>query len=421
MKQFNFNKKFKSFFEAILNNRNKRIILISGGRGSGKTTALNTAVVLRILQNNDEKIIYSRYLSKSLYHSASDIDKIIDGLGVKNTIQIKKNFNEYNIKYKKTEVLFIGLFNSIKNESIKSISNVSTLVIEEANAVKNDTDILIPHNTVRHPTINNVTVLCFNPKDKNDVIYKLFYEPCLFKGNIEIEKITYKDTVFEVPIVVGDDILHIHTTFLDNPNLPNDFIKEGERVFLTDLDVFKRDFIGIYSNVASFVIKSLSYIQEDIDTFDKPYYFGLDLGYNDATALQITYKINKNTLYTKNLLYDRFLTAQQVYDKVTEIVKQYDTRVVYCDTNNKNITELLKTAGLTIRYKNTKKTITEQYGFINNYNIITDDMSTYNDLRSLVWTKDGKEAINKEGNHIADAFRYSCIGLLSNNTILAVI
>lgn len=418
---FNFNKKYQAFFDTFLNKRDKRIVLLSGGRGSGKTTALNTAIVLRLLQaNTNEKIIYSRYLSKSLYHSVSDINDIVDKMNLNNTIVAKKNFNEYNIKYKQTEVLFIGLFNSIKNESIKSISNVSTLVIEEANAVKNDTDILIPHNTVRHPYIKNLTVLCFNPKNKNDVIYKLFYEPNLFKGNIALETVRYMDTTFEIPIVQNDNILHIHTSFLDNAYLPDDFKIEAKRTFLTDIDAFKRDFLGIYTNLATFVVKNLEYNPNDFDLFDKPYYFGLDLGYNDATALQITYKLDKNTMLTKNLLYERFLTAQQIYDKVTEIIDKYDKKVVYCDTNNKNITELFKTKNITVRYKNAKKTIHEQYAFINNFKIIANDVITYNDLRALVWSKDNKEANNKDGNHISDAFRYSCIGLLSQNNFVAI-
>ena len=205
-----------------------RYAIISGGRGSGKSYAVQT--FLRDLSYQaGHKIASTRYTLVSAEKSVIpefvgklELDKSPYGGGamVKDFEIIGKNIK--NLK-SESEVFFMGLKTSsgIQTASLKSIEGLTTFHMEEAEELIDDgteTEACTLDkidDSVRKKGIDLRTILVWNPSNEDSLIYKRFFKDL----NIEI---TFNGIV--------DNVLYIHTTYEDNlENLHPSFIAKAEK------------------------------------------------------------------------------------------------------------------------------------------------------------------------------------------------
>ena len=403
-----FSYKYKKLFESLLLKNKYRYVLVSGGRGSGKTTALNNALLLRSLLGLKEVIIYTRYFERAVFNSYKDIKTLAYDLNY--PLEFRSIDRNKTILYKNSKVLFGGIFNANRSQSLKSIDNASTLIVEEASAVKDINDILVIQKSLRHNRIPNTTYLVYNPISKKDSIYQYFFSGRYKK---KIDKIQFDGKEYIYETIDEKDILHIHTTFLDNyKNLPQDFIEEALELSKVDEVLFKRDYLGIYVDLfENQVFKGVEYIDEIPN--DLPSLIGVDFGYRDKTAfVLVSFDKNKKILFAKQLFYRNNVTVNELYDLFRSFYNEYQCGFV-CDINLKYLTEQLNAEfnRKLITYKDSRATVKQKIVDVSKYKIIVSGKELYNDIYSLEQKSDNVFC-NEYGNHLTDAFLYAAYELL---------
>jgi predicted phage terminase large subunit-like protein len=155
----------------------------------------------------------------------------IELLGLENNfVKTKK---EIIHRFNGSQIYFRGIKSASKRAeaNLKSVHNVSTVIIDEAQEVAKD-DFTRIDLSVRSVTEHNRIILSLNPTDKEHWIYKDFFEapgvPEDFNG------------------IVGDTC-YIHTTYLDNlANLPPDFLRMANECKERDIEEYNNIWLGLW-------------------------------------------------------------------------------------------------------------------------------------------------------------------------------
>lgn len=244
-----------------------RYRIASGGRGSGKSHAVATALVLRILSKR-LRVLCAREIQRSLRESVHALitDKI-ESLGVAAFFDITDR--EITCTATGAEVLFAGLWANLT--TLKSLENIGCCWIEESeSASQRSLEILTP--TIR--AAGSEIWMTANPDDPGAPIQDYI------AGN-------------------RPDTLHAHVTFADNPWFPVEL--DGERRYLqsVDADAYAHVWLGATRTQSDAQVFKGKYVIEDFapgHDWLGPY-FGADWGFSsDATTL-IKAWIDRRTLF----------------------------------------------------------------------------------------------------------------------------
>lgn len=185
----------------------KRYILITGGRGSGKSFEVNSFLTLLTYEAR-QKILFTRYTMNSATNSIiPELVGKIELFGVEDAFTI----NKQNILNKKTNssIIFSGIKTGSGNQTakLKSLADITTFVLDEAEEALEEEEFDKIDLSVRSKHAQNRVIMIMNSSDVNHFVYKRFIE-----NSYEIK---YFDGC-PIPISTHKDCLHIHTTFNDN-------------------------------------------------------------------------------------------------------------------------------------------------------------------------------------------------------------
>lgn len=207
--------------------------MITGGRGSGKSYGLGSSQCFQC--NSKTTCGNTLYLRETLVSAHVSIIpefwEKIELLGLENNfVKTKK---EIIHRFNGSQIYFRGIKSASKRAeaNLKSVHNVSTVIIDEAQEVAKD-DFTRIDLSVRSVTEHNRIILSLNPTDKEHWIYKDFFEapgvPEDFNG------------------IVGDTC-YIHTTYLDNlANLPPDFLRMANECKERDIEEYNNIWLGLW-------------------------------------------------------------------------------------------------------------------------------------------------------------------------------
>lgn len=210
-----------------------RHCVITGGRGSGKSYGLGSSQCYQC--NSKTTCGNTLYLRETLVSAHVSIIpefwEKIELLGLENNfVKTKK---EIIHRFNGSQIYFRGIKSASKRAeaNLKSVHNVSTVIIDEAQEVARD-DFQRIDLSVRSVTEHNRIILSLNPTDKEHWIYKDFFEapgvPEDFNG------------------IVGDTC-YIHTTYLDNlANLPPDFLRMANECKERDIEEYNNIWLGLW-------------------------------------------------------------------------------------------------------------------------------------------------------------------------------
>lgn len=137
-----------------------------GGRGSGKSWAFATMLVVQALSSK-KRILCTRELQKSIKDSSHKLIKeTIDRLGVSDSFQVGESFIRC---HNGSDFIFKGL--KYNPDEIKSTEGIDIAWVEEAHRLtKQGDELLTP--TIRKP--NSEIWYSFNPDDELDHVYQKF-------------------------------------------------------------------------------------------------------------------------------------------------------------------------------------------------------------------------------------------------------
>ncbi len=204
-------------------NPETRYYLITGGRGSGKSWTL-ALFLLNLTYEKGHVILFTRWTLVSAFISIIPefIDKI-EIMGKEADFEITQT--EIINKRTGSKILFRGIKTNhgTATANLKSIANVTTWVLDEAEEL-GDEDVFDKIDlSIRAKDRPNRVILVMNPSFKSHWIYKQFVRD------------------------KRSDTTYIHTTYLHNKqNLSESFIKAAEKSKLENPHRYAHLFLGVW-------------------------------------------------------------------------------------------------------------------------------------------------------------------------------
>ena len=178
-----------------------KTVLLTGGRGGGKTEFIARAILYWADQKN-LKVVCGRETQATIEDSVhGTISRLIGEFDL--NYRVQKNYIEH--EGNQSRFIFKG-FKEQGRANIKGLDDVDIVWVDESEQISNDTlDIIVP--TIRNESA--IMIFSMNRKTRHDAVYKRFAE--------------------------DPDCLHIHINYDENPSCPQILIDEAEKSKARDI------------------------------------------------------------------------------------------------------------------------------------------------------------------------------------------
>lgn len=390
----------QAIYHPLYTDKEKFIILITGGRGSGKSFNASTFVG-RLTFERGHVILYCRYTMVSAnmsvipeFHQKLEIDGTEKYFDITNQDVINKLTG--------SGVLFRGIKTSSGNQTakLKSIAGLTTFVCDEAEEWTSETDYEKIMLSIRQKDIQNRVIIIMNPTDVNHFIYKKYIQ--------NTHKLVNIDGV-DVQISTHPKVLHIHTTYLDNlENLGSEFLEEIETIKAENSKKYAHLVIGRWADIAEGVIFKNIEIIDEIPQFVKKRGIGQDFGYSLDPSASIECAWNDNDLYLNELCYKTHMLSKDI---IAEL-KKHKLKTISESADPRLIDEI-HNAGISIypveKFPGSIKAGIDKMLEMN-IKVTKRSYNLLEEFRNYTWDKDKNgNYINEpidEWNHGIDASRY---------------
>lgn len=381
-----------------------RYTLVKGGRGSGKSYAVNTALCMSTYRD-PLNILFTRYTMTSAE------DSIIPEFRDKVTaLQIEEHFRTRatDIVNLSTgaKIIFRGLMASSGNQvaKLKSLHGVKTWVLDEAQELTDSSLFDAIDFSVRTREAPNQIILSFNPTDVHSWIYERFYKnvPEGFNGVI-------------------DDVRYISTTYLGNKqNLDPSLLRQAEKMRFADYEKYRNIWLGEWATLSEGIIyKRWKEINLNDCPKNLPCFYGIDWGYaNDPTAVVCcAYDIDTKTIYLREVCYQPKLLAGHIARIIYEDMEEFGVdreADIYCDpARPEHIGELRMNNLCAMPADNRNKEGRISYLQYFSVKYVGEHIKWESERYS--WKPDPKDrsrylSVPQDGNdHLMDAINYACV------------
>ena len=392
--QLSLSNKYKIFEDV-----DSRYFIVTGGRGSGKSFAINTFLLL-LTYEAGHTILFTRYTLRSA--SISIIPEFIEKIELLNkTDDFVITKDEVLNKVTKSKILFRGIKTSSGDQTanLKSLQGITTWVFDEAEEMTDEDMFDKIDLSVRQKGLENRVILILNPTTKENFIYQRWFEARGVQAGSNITK---------------DDTTYIHTTYLDNiENLSKSYIEQIESMKERRPSRYKHTILGAWLDKAEGVI----FTNWKIGKFKQvgKNVFGQDYGFsNDPTTLVQTNIDKENKLiYVKLCVYQTKLTTSEIATLNSKFANRdlivgdsAEPRLISELTRNNNIVAAIKGQG----------SITYGISLLQDYDLIIDEESTdlIKELNNYCWLEKKSQTPVDKFNHAIDALRYAVSYQLQN-------
>lgn len=358
-----------------------------GGAGSGKSYFVMQKIIIKALRYK-RKVLVIRKVGNTVRDSTWALFSEL----IYRMPQVMESVNksEFTVNLINGSVFLFKGFDD--PEKIKSIQGITDVVIEEASEItEEDFDQLDLRLRARSGMLQ--IHLMFNPVSKANWVYKRF---------------------FENPVM--DDTVIVHTTYTDNPHLPEVYVKSLLNMQKRNPAYYKIYALGEFATLDKLVFPVFTkkiITQDEIQGL--PLWCGMDFGYtNDPTAINWGYIDRSNcSLYIIGE-YDRTGMTNDVIAKVLNDLGLGKEVIIADSAEPKSISEIRRFGIHRIKgAKKGKDSVKNGLDRLQRYDIIIDERctSTIEEFENYTWIKDKKtgEYINEPidlFNHHIDAIRY---------------
>ena len=384
---------------SVLKSVKSRYFIVTGGRGSGKSFAINT-LLLMLTYEAGHNILFTRYTLRAA--SISIIPEFIeklDLLDVAHNFKIKRD--EIINKHNGSKIIFRGIKTSSGDQTanLKSLTGITTWVMDEAEEL-NDENIFDKIDlSVRSKEQDNRIILILNPTTKEHFIYQRWFES---KGVDAGSNTTKTDTTY------------IHSTYLDNiENLSESYINQIEQMKVRRPERFKHTIEGAWLNKAEGVI----YTNWKIGAFKEAgkVVYGQDYGFSNDPSTLVKTSIDKQNkiIYVDLCFYQALLTTSQIANLNQKFAgnnlivgDSAEPRLIKEISFNCNVVPAIKGQG----------SVNYGISMIQDYDLVITPESTdlIKELNNYCWLERKSQTPIDKFNHALDALRYAVSYQLEN-------
>ena len=377
-----------------------RYFIVTGGRGSGKSFSINLQLVL-LTYEAGHTILFTRFTLASAYISIIPefIDKI-ETLNIQDHFHITKD--EIINKLSGSKILFKGIKTSSGDQTanLKSLTNVSTWVMDEAEELVDENIFDKIDLSVRNLKKQNRVILILNPVTKEHWIYSRFFED---KGVMDGSNTTKDNTTY------------IHTTYLDNlKNLSKSYLTQIENIKKRRPEKYRHQMLGGWLAKAEGVIftnwKIGEFKQVGVSVFGQDYGFASDSSTLIETNIDTTNKI----IYLKECFYLPKLTTTQIAQLN---LKHAKTNLIVGDSAEPRLIAEVKAKGCNlIKSIKGQGSITYGISLLQDYDLIIEpnSINLIKELNNYCWLERKSNTPIDKWNHCIDAIRYAVSYQLQN-------
>ena len=386
----------------VLDESFARYFIVTGGRGSGKSFAVNSVLLLLTYQAG-HTILFTRYTLRAA--SISIIPEFIEKLELLGVIdQFKITKDEIINTGNGSKIIFRGIKTSSGDQTanLKSLTGITTWVMDEAEEL-NDEDIFDKIDlSVRNKIQENRVILILNPTTKEHFIYKRWFED---RGVAAGSNITKEDTTY------------IHTTYLDNlDNLSESYIKQIETMKVRRPNRYKHTIEGAWLDKAEGVI----FTDWSIGEFQQvgKIVYGQDYGFSNDPSTLVKTSIDKENkvIYIQLCFYQTKLTTSEIL----QLNKKFaaDNLIVGDSAEPRLITELSRDCNVVPAIKG-QGSITFGISLLQDYDLVITEDSTelIKELNNYCWLEKKSQTPVDNFNHAIDALRYAVSYQLQNPSL----
>jgi phage terminase large subunit len=390
------NKKYIPLFES-----DSRYFVITGGRGSGKSFALNSFLLL-LTYEVGHTILFTRYTLTSAHISIiPEFVEKIEMADLHNDFSITKD-EIINLRTG-SKILFKGIKTSsgTQTANLKSLSGVTTFVLDEAEELV-DEDVFDKIDlSVRNSARQNRVILILNPTTKEHFIYNRFFEQ---KGVDAGQTLTKGDTTY------------IHTTYQDNAEyLSESFLNQIEALKQHNPKKFEHTILGGWLDKAEGVVFT-NWRFGDFNPDKLQTSFGQDFGFSidPTTLVEVAIDKNKRKIYVKEHLYKPKLTTSEI----ATINKQVcGGNLIIADSAEPRLIAELQSQRVNIQP--TEKgagSITAGIALMQDYEIVLEpnSLNIAKEFNNYIYSDKKSGLVIDNFNHAIDAIRYNVFYHLSN-------
>jgi len=377
-----------------------RYFIVTGGRGSGKSFSINLQLVL-LTYEAGHTILFTRFTLASAYISIIPefIDKI-ETLNIQDHFHITKD--EIINKMSGSKILFKGIKTSSGDQTanLKSLTNVSTWVMDEAEELVDEGIFDKIDLSVRNLKKQNRVILILNPVTKEHWIYSRFFED---KGIMEGSNTTKENTTY------------IHTTYLDNiENLSKSYLTQIENIKKRRPEKYRHQMLGGWLAKAEGVIfsnwKIGEFKQIGVSVFGQDYGFASD----ESTLIETNIDTTNKIIYLKECFYLPRLTTTEIAQLN---LKHARTNLIVGDSAEPRLLAEVKAKGCNV-VKSIKGQGSITYGIslLQDYDLIIDpnSINLIKELNNYCWLERKSNTPIDKWNHCIDAIRYAVSYQLQN-------
>lgn len=282
-------------------NTQTRFVVNVGGTRSTKTYSILQCLVVKALQQSYTISIVRKSLPSLKLSVLRDFIEILTNMGLYNEENHNKTDNSYRLG--ESIIEFFSIDDAQKRRGTKR----NILYINEANELSYEDFFQLQIRTT------DQVFLDFNPSE-------MFW------------------AVDEV--MPREDCTTIHSTFLDNPFLPEEQVEEIKRLKYTDPDYWNVYGLGLFGGSRKLVYQYE--IADQIPSQAKLIALGLDWGFsNDPTAIVEVYQFI-DELYINELVYKTGLTNNDIHFQLQSLGIDRKLEIIADSADPKSIEELYR-------------------------------------------------------------------------------
>ncbi len=378
----------KPFFD-----KSNRYCVAYGGRGSGKSTTIAHVLLLRAYQEKTVVVCAREFQSAIKYSVHLILKQEIERLGLSHAFTVTNE--EIRCNHNGSIFFFKGVKNNI--DSIKSIPSIDIMWIEEADILSNESwNVITP--TIRK--LDSQIYISFNPRNKDDCIYREFIHNIDFYPDAYVVKVNWRDNPFFNETLQTE---RLRAYYKLEPALYN-HVWEGATLEHSEAQIFYNKWV----------------VENVVESEDIYPYYGLDFGYSVDQTAAVRCFVKNNNLYITHEFYKANVEIDDIGRRCEEAIPGFKKHKIVADSARPETISFMKRQGYIIEGAlKGKGSVEDGIAFIRSFDKVIIDPRCVNTIREFTMYSykidpngDVTTKIVDAYNHICDALRYALESLM---------